>query len=625
VEQMRVWFFQSNPKYYDVDAALASVDRIWWRVPQYTGEIRSGDVVALWRSGKNAGIVGLGRVVAEPQLRAMDPAEKSFVLADEEAADNVTRALVRVTAVPFVTKERVRAVAKLQHHQVVVAPMGTVFPVSTDEWAALSPLLPAPPGPVAAEKSALPPVFAWPQRAKGVLPMPGGYGGYLRSLRKVCSVVAEERPTPGELAARLETVLNVKPTAARLRESFLRKIGLISVQGGICRLGPWTDKWLDCNDDRTVIALLHGRCQFIGELLDAATRPVTNEQLLAVANDRYDMGWDTQTQVANRRGWLQSARMLADTGDGKVQVTDAGRALVAELTLHDPGAGPVVGTVAEPPAAEPQIALSPPAAVTVDSIADAIKSSATDSAHPDRFERAVRDAFAFLGFQAEWLGGSGRTDVLLDATLGATESYRVVVDCKTSGSGSVTDQQVDWVTLAEHKKKHDADQIALAAPNPSGKRLLERAKQYNVAIISADQLAGLCRQHAKTPLGLDDYRSLFAHGGSLDTGVVDERAEEVRRLITLAAAICEAIRRQSILFGRLSARDLLLILAGQPVAEGTTEEELQALLDTLANPLLAVLHGSKIDGYRVTTSAEVAQRRIEAVAQQILVSNSSPH
>jgi hypothetical protein len=49
------------------------------------------------------------------------------------------------------------------------------------------------------------------------------------------------------------------------------------------------------------------------------------------------------------------------------------------------------------------------------------------------------------------------------------------------------------------------------------------------------------------------------------------------------------------------------------------------LLDTLANPLLAVLHGSKIDGYRVTTSAEVAQRRIEAVAQQILVSNSSPH
>ncbi|HEY0696880.1 MAG TPA: EVE domain-containing protein [Micromonospora sp.] len=618
MEQARVWFFQSNPKLYDIEAALAALDRIWWRVPQYTAEIHTGDVVALWRSGRDAGVVGLGRVVAEPQVRPMDPAEMPFVREPEEVADNVTRALVRVMAVPFVPKERVRAIAELQQHQVVIAPMGTVFPVSTAEWAALSKLLPAAPALVAAENSALPAAFAWPQRAKGVMPMPGGYGGYLGSLKKVCAVVAEERPTPTELAGRLETVLNLKPAAARLRESFLRKVGLVTVQGAVCRLGSWTESWLASADDRIIIALLHGRCQYIGELLDATRQPATNEQLLAVANDRYGMGWDTQTQIVNRRGWLQSARMLADTGDGRVQVTDAGRALLAELTLHDPVAAPAVGTVVvEPPAAEQPIEPSPPVSLTVDGIADAIKSCATDSSHPDRFERAVRDAFAFLGFQAEWLGGSGRTDVLLDATLGATESYRVVVDCKTSSSGSVGDQQVDWVTLAEHRTKHDADHIALVAPSPSGKRLLERAKQYKTTVISADQLVGLCRQHARAPLGLDDYRSLFAQGGSLDTLTVDERAEEVRRLISLAAAMCEAIRERSTVFGRLSARDLLLILAGQPVADGTTEDELQALLDTLASPLLSVLHGSKSEGYRVTTSAEVAQRRIEAVAQQL--------
>ena len=48
------------------------------------------------------------------------------------------------------------------------------------------------------EGGALPPGFAWSQRAKGVLQMPGGYGGYLTSLRKVCAVVAEERPAPLE-------------------------------------------------------------------------------------------------------------------------------------------------------------------------------------------------------------------------------------------------------------------------------------------------------------------------------------------------------------------------------------------------------------------------------------------
>jgi hypothetical protein len=137
--------------------------------------------------------------------------------------------------------------------------------------------------------------------------------------------------------------------------------------------------------------------------------------------------------------------------------------------------------------------------------------------------------------------------------------------------------------------------------------MFARATQYKTTVMSADQLSGLCRQRAKTPLGLDDYRSLFATGGSLDIQAVDERAEEVKRLVTLAAAICEAIRDQSTVFGRLSARDLLLILSGKTVAEGTTVDELQALLDTLANPLLAVLNGSKIDGYRVTTRTDTGQ------------------
>ena len=618
--ETRAWFFQANPKQYDIDAALGTLDRIWWRVPQYTNEIRTGDVAVLWRSGKKAGIVGLGRVIADPQQHTMDPAEKPFALIEEESAQDVTRALIRVQAAPFISKEQIRSITDFQQHKIVVAPMGTVFPISSTQWTTLGKLLPQPPEVMEGAGSALPPGFGWSQRSKGVLQMPGGYSGYLISLKKVCVLVADERPTPAELASRLETVLEVKATAARLRESFLRKVGLISVHGGTCTLGPWTEKWLTSSDDRIVAALLHGRCQFIGELLDAARSPRSNDELLAVANEIYGMGWDTQTQIVNRRGWLQSAGMLTDMGDGRVQLSDKGRLLLSEIALHDPASGPAVIKVVEASAAESSVELAPlPGSLVVDEIVSAIKNSASDSGHPDRFEVAVRDAFAFLGFQAERLGGSGKTDVLLDAAIGATDSYRVVVDCKTSASGSVGDHQVDWVTLAEHKAKHDADHILLVAPNPSGSRMFARATQYKTTVMSADQLSGLCRQHAKTPLGLDDYRSLFATGGSLDIQAVDERAEEVKRLVTLAAAICEAIRDRSTVFGRLSARDLLLILSGKTVAEGTTEDELQALLDTLANPLLAVLNGSKIDGYRVTTSAEVAQRRIEIVAQQLSV------
>ncbi len=80
--------------------------------------------------------------------------------------------------------------------------------------------------------------------------------------------------------------------------------------------GSWTEQWRHTGDDRIVGALLHSRCQLIGELLAAAREPQSTEQLLRVANDRYGMGWDTQTQIANRRGWLQSAGMLESPRQG---------------------------------------------------------------------------------------------------------------------------------------------------------------------------------------------------------------------------------------------------------------------------------------------------------------------
>ena len=434
--ETRAWFFQTNPKHYDIDAALGRLDRIWWRVPQYTNDIHIGDSVALWRSGKNPGVVGLGRVVADPQWHSMDEAEKTFVLSEEEGAEDATRALIRIQATPLVTKEKIRAIPEFNQHQIVVAPMGTVFPISSAEWTALSKFLPQPPEVVEGARSALPPGFAWSQRTKGVLQMPGGYSGYLASLRKVCALVADERPTPLELSSRLETVLDVKATAARLRESFLRKVGMISVHGGVCTLGSWTEKWLSSGDDRIVVALLHSRCQFIGELLYATRSPQSNDQLLAIANEVYGMGWDTQTQITNRRGWLQSAGMLTDIGDGKVQLSDQGQLLLPELTLYDPSEEPPLIAVVEPAAVDASAELSVPPSSAVDEIVAAITNSASDSGHPDRFELAAKNAFAFLGYQAEWLGGSGRTDVLLDAALGAADSYRVVVELQDQRFGN---------------------------------------------------------------------------------------------------------------------------------------------------------------------------------------------
>ena len=620
----RAWFLQANPKRYDIDAALDALDSIWWRIPQYTSEVAVGDRVVIWRSGNAAGIVAVGRVISPPQAHPLDAAELPYVLSDGDNGEpgETTRAQVLVVKSDLIPKTEVQMLPGFAAHVIVTAPMGTVFPIDDKDWETLEPLLPAVPAAIASAGTTLPPTFAWSQRAKGVLPMPGGYDGFLDSLALVCDAVESDRPLVADYPAMVEQVLGVKPVAARLRASFLRKAGIISASDGACHVSSWAEAWRTQEDPRILVALLHGHCQLIGELLAIAVDGVSTSEALAIANDRFGMGWDTSAQISNRRGWLQSAGMLEATSDGLLRTTAAGRSLLAELTLQEPQVSPApavdLGEVGEivdvvPPAEERTT--RPGEAVVA--IAEELVAAATDSKDPDRFERAVRDAFTLLGFSAAWLGGSGRTDVLVDAPLGKEDSYRTIVDCKTSGAGTVTDQQVDWVTLREHKKKHSADYVALVGPNPKGTRLFERAETEGVTVIPVDELVALCHRHAKAPIGVDDYRSVFTSPGLVDTATVGEVSDEVVRLRSLAAACCQTIRERSGVVGRLHARDIYLLLIDQPVAEATSEDEIKELLRTLAGPPIGILDGTDDAGYRMTSTSDTSRRRLEVLAAQL--------
>lgn len=621
----RAWIFQANPDSFDIDAALEQLTQISWRVPQHTADIHRGDVVMLWRSGPDAGFVGIGRVVSEPKELEPGPAERVFARGAEENPVPATRAPIEVRPVPFVSKGMVRDLDGMRDHAIITGPMGTVFALADEQWDQIQTVVPAPPGlEVAEPQPPLPPVFAWPQRLKAVLPMPGGYAGYLDAVGRICELVEAERPTPEEFVHVLEQEFGLGNRGAYLRAIFLRRVGFVLEEGGVCRTSDWAQRWFASRDPKIAIALVHGRTRFVGEMLTVVREPKTVEEILHIANESYGAGWKTSTQVNNRRGWLQSAGMLRIDDAGRLVLTDAGDSFLRGVPIFEPGE-PVEGgqpavAVAIQPEAQAATDGEPPAVAVpagVDQLIHELNVSATASSDPNRFERAIRDVFEFLGFNAQWLGGAGRTDVLLTAALGRGPSYRVVVDAKSSGAGTVGDQQIDWVTLQDHKSKHDADFVALVAPSPHGSRLFNRASQQGVAVISVERLSALCHQHASAPLGLDVYRDLFTTGGELDLQAVAERADEWLRIVGLATAIVRAIRERSQQFGPLSARDLFLILADDPAGEAATEDELQQLLETLASPFIGLLSGTAASGYLVTTSREVLALRLGLLAVEV--------
>lgn len=422
-------------------------------------------------------------------------------------------------------------------------------------------------------------------------------------------------------------MFGTSPTSSGPIAAFVFRAGFLDERAGSVALSAWTQRWRTTGRAEIVAALLHSRVRFVGEMLAEATEPRTTGELLAVANQRYGMTWTTQGQIDRRRGWLQSAGMLSVDESQRIVTTELGRALLARLDLHPPraiGAQPeqtqaVVPT--EPSAVEVSAEPGPAAPSVVGSLAAELVASSTDSTNPDRFERAVRDAFAFLGFEAEWLGGAGKTDVLVDAPLGGGRDYRVIVDCKTSASGHVGDQQVDWITLGEHRRKHDADHVALVAPTPTGKRLFERAGEQGVTVVSVDQLVTLCGQHAGAPLGLDAYRSLFSAPGAVQPEAVGDAAETWVRTIDLTRVVLDTIRLRSTKVGPLTARDLYLVLADTPDRD-STEIELQSVLDALASPLLGLVDGTPNGGYLVIASPSVVAARLRVMATRLGVDDS---
>lgn len=621
----KAWILQSNPDRHDIDAALQALEEIHWRVPQHTAEISPGDSVVIWRAGPDAGIVGIGTVAGHPRAAPIPPAEHRFQLAEQEGGV-ATRVPVRVRPCDFVPRSDVASLPEMQSHQILTAPRVTVYPLEAAQWEALRSRLPDhPPFEVPPVGHAFPSPYAWRDRRRAVHPLPGGYDSYLKTLQRILVWVADRQPDREDLETWLREEFTLSESYPRFIVDFLEGVGFVRGTTGRYEPTPELRRWLESEDTDYLIGILHSRVQLIGEMLASLTSPQTSEQLRRMANERYGMRWSTRAQIDRRRGWLQSAGLVALDEEGRLALTPAGRELLDRLEVQEPreaeapsieqgGEGPTPLS-AEPVELEADVA----------ELVGLLRGSAHNTADPAAFEKAVRDAFEFLGFEATWLGGAGRTDVLLVADLGPAERYRVVVDCKTTSHEAVPDNQIDWMTLREHKEQFEADYVALVAPAFRGDRLANRAAGENVALVDVEQLAGLCEQHAVVSLGLDVYRELFSQE-SAESGAagVAEAGQEVERWMALSAHVVRLVRNLESSEASLGPRDLYWNLGDFNERYGrVTEEEIRIVLETLSSPAVGLLRRTG-ESYRSLGSLETVVRRLLILAGMIGRSESIP-
>lgn len=211
------------------------------------------------------------------------------------------------------------------------------------------------------------------------------------------------------------------------------------------------------------------------------------------------------------------------------------------------------------------------------------------------FEKAVARAFAFLGFQTEHLGGSGRTDVLAIAPLATKDCYRIIVDAKSSGNGQVAESSIKFDALRDHKRKHKADHVIVVGPE-FAPRLKNWAVENEVIMLRIEDLGTLLDRHSRNPMPLAELRDAFSR---IDTFSDDlaERYQELerrsllmRRIIDLAFQ--EAVDEDPVDDGYISVENIIYALRKE-VTPRPSRQEVDELIAFLSSSVVAALESTK--------------------------------
>jgi hypothetical protein len=340
---------------------------------------------------------------------------------------------------------------------------------------------------------------------------------------------------------------------------------------------------LQLGNEVNLMRHLHAHYRFLGEMLTHLRDVATVSALASVAQSRYSCRQIENSEVRTRLALMFDAGLVERIDWTRYRTTPAGLQFVKEIPLE-----------VEANLEDDSVVESGAPTVNTPLVADIcedLRRFGRVSDASEEFERSVARAFEFFGFRAEHLGGSGRTDVLVEAQLSVADRYRSIVDAKASASGVIGDNAVNFDVLKGHRRKHDAQYGLIVGPEFSA-RVKEWAGNNEMSLLTIEELIGLLERHERAPLSLPQLRSLFEHSQS-DLSELEERydqADQTGRLLSrlVEMLLHEANEEDPVAEGFISRENLHYVLRKEvsPRPSKATIDDLLSLLES--NPVQAV-------------------------------------
>jgi len=189
------------------------------------------------------------------------------------------------------------------------------------------------------------------------------------------------------------------------------------------------------------------------------------------------------------------------------------------------------------------------------------------------FERAVAEAFTFLGLDASRLGGEGEPDVVATAPLGSL-LYRTVVECKTVATMKLHGSAGFVVEAARMRDTVGATYaVLLGLDFPDERGIASELETHDVALWTLEHLITVLECQLHHPIKWDALRPLFAPGRVTDAAAAF-RAEHLHGAFTRARLALQYAMQEG-----LSYQRSLTTEAGSPEDALLTPEALTLLVN----------------------------------------------
>jgi hypothetical protein len=118
-----------------------------------------------------------------------------------------------------------------------------------------------------------------------------------------------------------------------------------------------------------------------------------------------------------------------------------------------------------------------------------------DSENPSQFEKAVAEAFSFLGFTTKHIGGKDEPDVFL-------EDIKAIIDSKTTKEGVISERYINFDAMERYRDNHSASFLAVVAPGFSEGNIRDTSAKKGITLIETEAITKLIDNHALYPYEL---------------------------------------------------------------------------------------------------------------------------